>query len=78
MQNNLKKKWSVERAVITRFMSEKRYWELQRKYGHSVVWAAFSDAVSMFNRKGLRMKLFYFIRRWRLRFERVLHWLEAE
>ena len=77
MGKSSKKRLAVERAVILEFMDEDRYWELYKEYGHEVVWDAFSSGVKTLSQRGARFRLFMFIRRWRMRVQRLQHWLES-
>lgn len=71
----------IERGLLISAMSdvggEKRYWELYRKYGHEKVWEVFSKTTEFFASNSWRKRLFLFVRRWRIRAQRLLNWLEA-
>ena len=69
MQKNSQRELA-ERVLIFGGMSEEKYWELRKKYGHDEVWKAISGAVKALNAPFLvRVS-----RRIRWKLERILSW----
>lgn len=77
MMNSRKLSVAAERAVILQFMDADTYWELYKKYGHDTVYKSFSQALCTLQKPTRRMRLALRVRKWRLRLERLLAWLEA-
>ena len=73
---------AAEKALMTGAgqMSQEKYSQLARKYGHDTLFKAFSDGISaltnMSKRQVRLMALHRLVHRWRVRFERLLSWLE--
>jgi len=67
---------AAERGLLISTLGEETYGRLHRRYGHEKVWKGFSGAIYVFSKKGLRFMFHMFVRRWRIRFERLQRWLE--
>lgn len=73
---------AAEKVLMTGVgkMSQKEYGQLVNKYGHDTLFKAFSDGLSaltsMSKRQVRFMALHRLVYRWRVRFERLLSWLE--
>ncbi len=69
-----------EKAIIMAFMPRDTYARLAKEHGHEVVYGAFSKGVSIQADLGKRqirlIRLHTFVRRQRIRMERLLSWWE--